>query len=348
MSTKRTYLSFLRRQPFWWFSGSVVLLIALVVVWRPWRGIRIEQIGSSRPGQGTIHALCLMPDEDVLLTASGGETIEFRSLPDGQLLRTLSGHSNSVSALTLAANGRTLYSGDLAGDLKVWDLKTGKVTRELATGRPVIRALAVNPKETALAVECRDGTVHLWDFQQAGALSPLSSPGWHSLHLSMSSDGKFLAFSAMLNRKNQAIHVWDLNSLTITKTFSADEDSHTLVQFLDGTHTFVTDGELGTLELWDVASGRWKGTLKAPITVGWSALAHTAEGNLLAAGADQGWLVVWDLATKERIYLGRAHTATIFAMAFSKDGKRLVTGCHDIGFDDRPGHAEIKVWAIRR
>jgi WD40 repeat protein len=289
-----------------------------------------------------------MPGEDVLLTASGGETIEFRSLLDGQILRRLSGHSDSVSALTLAANGKTLYSGDLSGDIKIWDLKTGKVIKALATGRPVIRALAVNPEETVLAVECRDGTVHLWDLQQGGKLSPLTRPGWHSLELGMSSDGKFLAFSAMFERGGHVINVWDLDTRTEQKTISTEEDGQVLVQFLDGTHTLVTDGELGTLELWDVVSGARKGTLKAPIRRGLGTLAHSPEGNLLAAAADKGRLVVWDLATRAPIYSGQAHRATITAMTFSKDGTRLVTGCHDFGFNDRPGHAEVKVWEICR
>ncbi|MBI1894477.1 MAG: hypothetical protein HYS14_10220 [Candidatus Rokubacteria bacterium] len=291
-----------------------------------------------------------MPGDEVLLKGDDEETIEFRSLPDGHLLRTLSGHTSWISALTLAANGRTLYSGDGAGKLKVWDLKTGKVTRELTVGREGIRRLAVNPEETALAVNCRDGTVHLWDLKQGGGLSLLSRPDWHSYDIAMSSDGRLLAFSAMRMGKvvTQVLSIWGLNPLTEIKTLPSDEDSNGLVQFLDGTHTLVTDGKLSTLELWDVDRGVPTGTLKGQSDESWSALAHSAEGNLLAAGANQGRLVLWDLATKGRIHAVQAHTATIMVMTFSRDGTRLITGCHDIGWEDRPGQAEVKVWAIRR
>lgn len=326
----------------------VVILVGLGVVWGPWRGVRIKEIASFQTGHGTVYALCLLPGDDVLLTGGKGGTIEFRSLPDGQVLRTLSGHTSLISALTLSANGKTLYSGDLRGDVKVWDLKTGKVTRELSVGTDVIHALAVNPEETALAAKDRDGTVQLWDLQQGGALSSLTRPDWHSSDLSMSSDGRLLAFSIMFHLERQGISIWELNPLRETKTLPPEEYAHRLVHFLDGTHTLVTDGELGTLELWDVDRRVQTGTLKAPIRASWSALAHTAEGSLLAAGADQGWLALWDLASNERIDSFRAHKPTITAMTFSKDGTRLITGCHDYGWDDRPGHAEIKVWEIRR
>ena len=72
----------------------IAILIGLGVVWWLWWRVRVEQIASFRLDQGTVHAMCLMSSDDVLLTGENGETIEFRSLPDGKLLRRLRGHSS--------------------------------------------------------------------------------------------------------------------------------------------------------------------------------------------------------------------------------------------------------------
>jgi WD40 repeat protein len=248
----------------------------------------------------------------------------------------------------VSANGKTLYSGDGAGNVKVWDLKTGKVTRERDVASKRIGRLAVNPEETALAILSFDGTVHLWDLRPGGKLSLLNRPGWDARGLSMSSDGKLLAFTGVLNRGKHVLYVWALDPLKETRTLPSEEDRCNRVQFLEGTHTLVTDGKLATLELWDVDRGVRTGTLQGPPKVSWGSLAHTAEGNLLAAGGDQGELVLWDLATKKLVHSSRPHTSWITKTTFSKDGKRLITGSHDFGDDDRPGHAKVKVWAIRR
>ncbi len=68
-----------------------------------------------------------------------------------------------------------------------------------------------------------------------------------------------------------------------------------------------------------------------------SSLAATADGRLLAAGDQDGSILVWDLGTGALLFRKRAHVFTVWSVAFSPDGALLASG----GFDGR-----VKLWEV--
>jgi WD40 repeat protein len=54
------------------------------------------------------------------------EAVKLWSLPDGKLLKTLTGHAAEVTALAIGADGRTLASGSTDGEIELWSLPGGK------------------------------------------------------------------------------------------------------------------------------------------------------------------------------------------------------------------------------
>jgi len=103
--------------------------------------------------------------------------------------------------------------------------------------------------------------------------------------------------------------------------------------------TLVTGDEqtirLWDLDRWDPVTGAGRTTLQQSQEV--RSLAMTPDGKILAAGYEDGSVIVWNAVdTKKRITI-QAHVSRTYALALSPDGKLLATA----GWD-----GSVKVWDV--
>jgi RNA polymerase sigma factor (sigma-70 family) len=190
----------------------------------------------------------------------------------------------------------------------------------------------------------------------AGALARLGTvrlrQGGPIEALSLSADGKRLATGG----DDGIVRLWEL-------------DTGKPIRQIDATGAFVRgfgvalspDGKtLATpsrpkggagpeqISLWDAATGKELRRMERPPDPAYSRLAFSPDGKTLAAGEwDGGKVHVWDAGTGKEIKTLQGHTGTVTAIAFSADGKRLVTGGDDkaVHLWDAATGAEVRSFA---
>jgi WD40 repeat protein len=116
------------------------------------------------------------------------------------------------------------------------------------------------------------------------------------------------------------------------------------VAFSPDGQRLVSSCQDGTIKLWNAVTGREERTITGHSGPAFG-LAFSPDGTRLAATGDiphasgtafvAGEVRVWDAATGQEVLVLRGHTATILGVAFSPDGRRLVTASRD---------ARVKVW----
>jgi WD40 repeat protein len=232
----------------------------------------------------------------------------------------------------------TLVAGALdacAGEVKLWDVATGKEVAALAGGKRPPSALVFNADGKRLAAGGDEG-VHVWDVGTHKELTTLKAHSGSVTVLTFSPDGKKVGAAGGTQAK-----VWDVDT------------GKELASLLYPLHDFGVPGlafsrDLTTLaaqhhqeiDLWDVATGKARATLsehRGEVVF----LAYSPDDKTLIASSTRyegrsrkplGDVKLWDVTTgKERVALkgpfGRVRLA-----ALSPDGKTLALLEHN-GFD---------------
>src|SRR5437763_1966979 len=96
---------------------------------------------------------------------------------------------------------------------------------------------------------------------------------------------------------------------------------HCIVYSPDG-KTLASEGNDGTVRLWDVATGKERATIKGHAG-DVNSVSYRPDGKTLASARDDNTILLWDVATgKGRATLKRV----VKSVAYSPDGKTLASG----------------------
>jgi WD40 repeat protein len=102
----------------------------------------------------------------------------------------------------------------------------------------------------------------------------------------------------------------------------------------------VGGGEKHTVKIWDVQTGRELRTLHGHSGDVWAtAFRPDPEGRWVASAGEDSTVKVWDSRSGELIHNFRGHTGIVSSLAFTPNGRLLVTGSRD---------KTVKVWDLKQ
>lgn len=109
-------------------------------------------------GVALIYAICPQRAEEV---CSRGDIL-IRDTTTGNVLLTLTGHTNHIEQLALSPDGKQLASASLDGTVKLWDIATGTLLQTFDVSTSGVSSVAFSPDGTLLAGGTTDGQVVIW------------------------------------------------------------------------------------------------------------------------------------------------------------------------------------------
>jgi WD40 repeat protein len=236
------------------------------------------------------HQVAFTPDGKILAAAMSDKTIKLWN-GNGELIRTLTGHTYAVHAIAISPDGQTLISGSSDKTIKLWNLKTGQLIRTLTDSQPVYRLLLSSDGENLVSI---------------------SSP--NSLSYGMG---------------DTTITLWNLKTGQVVRTLSdfADSSAPPLLSpvreaFSEGVgQILVTGSNDNSIRLWNARTGvRIRSLMNHSATV--TRLAISPDGQFLASSSADNSVKLWNFKTGQIIrtipdlkYINR--------LAFSSDGRTL-------------------------
>jgi WD40 repeat protein/tRNA A-37 threonylcarbamoyl transferase component Bud32 len=320
-------------------ASEADVLFGEVKVWDARTG-RVElSLKEERPGQ--VFSVCFSPDGS-LLASGHNQTVAVWNARTGEQVGMLKGHTTFVKSVCFSPDGTRLASaadtqsgaGEQPGEVKLWDLRSGRESRSLK-GHTCV---CFSPDGTRLASAAGDdGSVRLWDACIGeDALDLDAHTGWVR-GVCFSPDGTRLASAG----DDQTVKLWNPRTGEEVRILEGHTCKVYSVSFSPDGNRLVSAGgdhkrKVGEVKVWGAGNG-WeelslKGLKGAVRSVCWS-----PDGTRLACAGDDGTVTLWDARTGREESSLKGLKGPVEHVCFSPDGTRLASA----------GGIEVRVWDAR-
>ncbi len=246
---------------------------------------------------------------------------------------TLKGHSDTVWAVAVSRDGRTLVSGSADKTIKVWNLKTGQLRQTLSGHSDIVRSVTIGPDGQTLASGSGDRTLKIWNLQTGKLLGTLNGhvgPVWS---VAISRDGR----TVVSGEEDGSIKFWSLQTGELHRTIPAHLGRVFSVALSPDGQICATAGMDKTIKIWQMETGNLLRTLEGHSDTVRS-VNFSPNGQKLASSSWDRTIKIWNVQTGEQLNTLKGHQDRVIDVVFSGDGKTLISGSND---------KTIKIWDVQ-
>jgi len=307
-----------------------------------------------------VLAVALTPDAREV-AVGGYNEVTFWNAATGVLSRRLGGMPQRIQSLTYSPDGKLLLvAGGTPGEygeLTVVDTTAGNRIRVVDTFPDLVLAASFSQNGKLVAAGCADASVRNYETNSGKRLwSSKVHSDWVT-GVSYSADGRFLASSS----KDMTVKVYEAATGALFTTYNGHNRNfgkyrgqHPVyaVQFAPGTSLAVSVGGGKVIHLWDPVKASLENGTAADMEERFAKESHARyidhgftqdafalriRDGLVFAGAADGVVKQFDLATGKEIRAYRGHADWVFAVDFNATANRAVTGSYT---------GEVRVWNL--
>ncbi len=290
-------------------------------------------------GQKAFNSVAFSPDGTRIATGSDDNTVRLWDAASGKELAVLREHESGVLSVAFSPRGSRIASGSGDGTVRLWDASIPGAFAVLLGHEMGVNSVAFSPDGTRIATGSNDRTVRLWDVVAGEQLLVLRGHGNSVGSVAFSPDGSRIASAAA----DGTVRLWDaLAGKQLLVIRGLEDPVHSLAFSPDGSRIAAGSGPwgeegAGTVLVWDASSGEELLVLRGHEEPVYS-VAFSPDGSRIASGggayeygreSKDNIVRLWDASTGDELNVLRGHEDTVFSVAFSPDGLRIVTTSKD-------------------
>ncbi|MEK6236930.1 MAG: WD40 repeat domain-containing protein, partial [Planctomycetales bacterium] len=283
----------------------------------------------------------------------------------------LVGHAAKVGMVDFSHTGKYLSSCDWAGELRVWEVATGKSVTEIAAGEALsggafapdgrtvtgdvgseLRLFDVatgtlkgtlnvgfapwqskwSPDGRKIACVGEPAAAAMFDAASGQVIGSLDGHGGRARSADFHPKGRILATAC----DDTFVRLWDVATLKEKARLTGHTAGVEWVTFSADGRMLGTASADGSARIWDPITGKVKAVLTGHAGVVYVA-AFTGGGRTFVTAGEDGTVRFWNPTTGKTTLVVKAHAEAILALAISPDGRLMATG----GLDK-----EVKLWTL--
>ncbi len=305
-----------------------------------------------RLGKGRINSIKFSPDSRrfAVATTIG---VWIYNAQSGSIISLLKGKRQNILDVAFTENGDTVIGVNAIGEILKWDMENGELIFTLSNEKAFYLTSAVFTVDGSRLYSIGGGSdekIYVWELNDdlnTHVLAPIFTElkldvefeGGYRKIITISPDERFLAIHRQKGQ-NEFLSIQILDAHTGKLLFERSAQSNewvTALAFSPDSKTLAACAD--SIYLWNTDASDVKATFKA-LDTSFNALAFSPNGRLLASGCSDGSVRLWN-ATAQKEGLGgkigqymptlklKGHKERVNILAFSPDGKTLLSGSDD-------------------
>ncbi len=258
---------------------------------------------------------------DLLFVKRHGSRISSAAIsPNGQEVVTAGG------GIIFSPDGIDQIHSD-SGDqtVRFWPLERDAESLTLRGHGAGVFCSIFSPDGRRIATSGLDQTIRIWQAKTGWPLKVFEGHSNLVRTIAFSPDGKRLASISW----DKTVKIWDATTGELIQSLRGHDGMLMSVAFSPDGRCVASAGQDGLAIVWDVATGRQLLTIDVR---GWVwCVAFSPDGSrIVTANEDRDATAkIWNAATGEELHALKGHRSYVMGAAWSRDGKRIVTGSSD-------------------
>ncbi|GAB4501723.1 MAG: PQQ-binding-like beta-propeller repeat protein [Anaerolineales bacterium] len=321
---------------------SLVALIVAVLMFI--RAVQAQNLAETRQlAADSVGMLEINPQQSVILALQAMEHSDpprpeavdamHRALPAVRLIRTLSGHSDRVYAVSVSPNGKWVASASRDGTVKVWEAQSGAILQDFLVNPDPnpesygATSVAFSPDGKWLAAADGQGEIVLWDTatwqEQLRKFNAHAGVIWS---IAFSPDSRLLASGG----EDNLAKTWNLPDLSEAQTFSGHRKLLEAVTFSPDGSRLASASDDRSAKVWDAASGAEIASFTIPNhsinQPRAMSVAFSPDGSRLLVSSTDASLWLWDISSRQQLMRIWGHEDWVYGAAFLNTGEIVSAG----------------------
>jgi eukaryotic-like serine/threonine-protein kinase len=280
-----------------------------------------------------VRSLSWSPDGRQIVSASNDQTVHVWDASTGNNLHLFKDESDAVRVVAWSFDGSSIATAGEDTQVRVWDVTSNHlIVTYRGHAEDAVNTMAWSPKQRLLASAGNDGTVHVWDAIGGQPVTIYRGHAGSVNAVAWSFDGKRIVSGG----SDASVQVWESFTGSNVSLYCSQPASVLSVAWNPVLGVGITatpsdarsdqrvacGREDGTVQMWDIASGREVVAYRhvTPVYV----VAWSPNGKRFAFASDDKTVQVWDSMSNLKLFTFQ-HTASVHAMAWSPDGKYIAS-----------------------